>query len=127
MRSSPNHLYHGLAAILAVSAMQTASAVPVPVPVTVTFQNGADDYFGAVDRRIGYQPNDGIAVQALAVDGGDKVTDDGDSSSILMRFEGIESAIPVGATTTTLRSVSAVNRRISVDLPVPALPVRKVL
>src|SRR5689334_8469394 len=32
--------------------------------------------------------------------------------------------MPVGATTTTLRSVSAMNRRISVDLPVPALPVR---
>ena len=33
--------------------------------------------------------------------------------------------MPVGATTTTLRSVSAMNRRISVDLPVPAFPVRK--
>src|SRR5882757_7557260 len=32
--------------------------------------------------------------------------------------------MPVGATTTTLRSVSEMNRRISVDLPVPALPVR---
>src|SRR4051812_29826677 len=32
--------------------------------------------------------------------------------------------MPVGATTTTLRSVSAMKRRISVDLPVPALPVR---
>ena len=33
--------------------------------------------------------------------------------------------MPVGATTTTLRSVWAMNRRISVDFPVPALPVRK--
>jgi len=33
--------------------------------------------------------------------------------------------MPVGATTTTLRSVWDMNRRISVDFPVPALPVRK--
>lgn len=32
--------------------------------------------------------------------------------------------MPVGATTTTFRSVFAMKWRISVDLPVPALPVR---
>ena len=82
---------------MAVAAMDTAYAAPVPVPVTVTFQNGVDEYYGAVDRRIGYQPNDGFATSWFAVDGGGSATDDVNSSSVLMRFEDIENLIPAGA------------------------------
>jgi hypothetical protein len=97
MRSPSKNTYLALAAVMAVPTMDTASAAPVPKPVTMTFQNGLDDYYGTVDRRIGYQPNDGLALAKLAIDGGGDATDDAESSTVLMRFEGIEDLIPAGA------------------------------
>jgi len=94
MRSSPRNLYCALAAALAATALHSAHAAPV----TVTFQNGVGDYYGTVDRQIGYQAKDGFSsTGGLSIDGGDAGLDDSNACSVLMRFEDIENMIPAGA------------------------------
>ncbi|RYD32288.1 MAG: LamG domain-containing protein, partial [Verrucomicrobiaceae bacterium] len=100
MRSFSRYLYCALAAATATGSVHAVS----DPPVTIVFQNGLDDYQGAVERRIGpgYPDRDGIEVTGQAefyVDGGAGALNDSGFGHALLRFDDIvgANAIPAGS------------------------------
>jgi hypothetical protein len=81
--------------------MGAASSARAADPVTVTFQNGLNGYDGTFDRRIGpggeINGNEVSGQTSYYLDGGGTTLNDSGYIQGLIRFSGVEAAIPAGA------------------------------